>query len=76
MMGLKYRGVFRLTYEKLHEILGLPESVQIMNIDINPKREILSVILRSDEAIEHNGEPLTYGVWEAQEFPEVTIQFK
>lgn len=52
----KYRGMARFTFEKLHEILGLPKEASIMDISVDSQREIANIKISSEEEVPY----LTY----------------
>lgn len=46
----KKRGIVRLTVEVLHELLALPDDIEIYNIYYDHEREILDVVVAGSQS--------------------------
>jgi hypothetical protein len=69
-MTKKHRGSIRMTAEMLKKALGLPEEVEIVNVSFDAKREIVDMLLRSNEEVKH----LTFPTGESEEIRNADIQ--
>lgn len=64
---MKYRGTIEITKEFIHQILGIPDEVEILGMHYHFDKETLKIFLYSDKEIEG----ATYKVEEGMMIPHV-----
>lgn len=62
---VKIRSKIDMTKEFLHGYLGIPSNIEIISVEYDHRREIVSVILSSDEIVSGR----TFHVGEGMEIP-------
>jgi hypothetical protein len=54
---MKYRGQSKMSKEFLEQMLGLPEDVELKNIEYDQTREVISFVFRSEEEVKGYNKP-------------------
>jgi hypothetical protein len=68
----KRRSVTRFSFEALHDLLKISNNTEIINIYVDPYREIVSMVLSA----ERGEDPSGYDVPEGLGFPEINTDLK